>query len=107
MNITVKIDKSGFKGEAIIDVRPFTERAQMLKDLDIDVKDGEAKISDQMDKVVKIQQMVKKHTQKINVRYEDETDFSSFDELECYAEGQEVINILAGYVLNGVKLSKN
>lgn len=106
MEIKVTIDKNGFKGWALIDVRPFVERAQMLKDLDLSVKEGEAVPADQMDKVIKIQELAKKHVKKIEVDFEG-TKFTSADELECYVEGQEVINELAGFVLNGVKLSKN
>lgn len=106
MEIKVNVDKNGFKGWAVVDVRPFVERAQMLKELDLVVAEGEAKPSEQMDKIIKIQELTKKHVVKLELEF-DGIKFKSIDELECYVEGQEVVTELSGYVLNGVRLSKN
>lgn len=98
-----------FEGYVMIRMPKFKERLALIKGLGISTDEkGEVGMNDDsLEKAAQLVGIAHEHVESVQLKHvESGIEFSSMDDLDMYEEGTQLIQEIAGMVINGVKLGK-
>lgn len=112
MKFTVEVDQNGFKGKMEIDFPTKAEKMAILtKLIDLGYKQGETLEGEVTTDKLKIVQMLSEESDKrlisLDITHEESgTKITDKELLDVYAEGNAIMGIVSGFIMQGVSLGK-
>lgn len=99
----VAVEKESFKGHCEVEIPGFLERAAYIKQI-ADMKNGDEVDGSRL--LVFLYDVFKRHVKAMHFETHDGERFDSIEEFEYFVESSEVIQEVAMYVCQGIRLGK-
>jgi hypothetical protein len=97
------------QGEIVVKAVKYTERLKLIKECNFKT-DASGEISfgfDQVDSLIKAIELTAKFVEKVDLKAEDGTAVSSYDDLEYFQGADTILTELAFFVINGPQLGNS
>lgn len=101
----VPSEGSCFSGKVVLEIGTYQERLEILAEMSgmTDAPDMKGKLS----AAKKQYEICSKRVKSVDLEHKNGMKFERLDILSCYAEGAEMINELAGIIVNGPSLGNS
>ena len=96
-------------GKIVVNFPKYKQRLQYIKDCNFQTNEaGEITVgTDQIESIIKLVEIAGQHVEKVAIEHlETGLEVGSFEELEDYEDTQEIINVIGGKILAGVRLGE-